>query len=158
VVGVARNQKIFQMPCDELNSEFQYDYQFRLFQRFIHHINPRMLSAATGQIRPIIQQTCAYLMRSQMPLGKREAVNVFEAMKMESAFIDWLKENEAVYHNNYRVLFDEGALEPLMQFLARTTLFPQSMTWPALLAQIPIEMLRSWRKGLLKDPSHRPYS
>jgi hypothetical protein len=58
-------------------------------------------------------------MRSQIPLSKIEAVNVLEAMKMESAFVDWLKEKEVLHHNNYRILFDEGALELLMQFLAR---------------------------------------
>jgi hypothetical protein len=49
-----------------------------------------------------------------MPLPKREAVNIFEAMKMESAFVDWLKAKKPVRHNNYRILFEHGALEPLM--------------------------------------------
>jgi hypothetical protein len=35
-------------------------------------------------------------------------------MKMESAFVNWLKDKEAVHHNNSRLLFEEGALEPLM--------------------------------------------
>jgi hypothetical protein len=58
-------------------------------------------------------------MRSQIPLPKRESVNVFEGMEMKSAFVDWLKEKEAVNHDNARLLFEEGALERLMQFLAR---------------------------------------
>jgi hypothetical protein len=53
-------------------------------------------------------------MRSQILLPKREAVNVFEAMYMESIFVNWLNEKDAVHHNNDRVLFEERALEPLM--------------------------------------------
>jgi hypothetical protein len=49
-----------------------------------------------------------------MPLLKREAVNVFEAMKTESAFVNWLKEKEAVHHNNYHVLFEEGAPDAIL--------------------------------------------
>jgi hypothetical protein len=65
---------------------------------------------------------------------------------------------KAMYHNNCRVLFEEGAVEPLMQFLTRRPICLQSITWLKSLTHIPIETLRSWRKGLLKDPSHRPYS
>jgi hypothetical protein len=59
-----------------------------------------------------------------MPLPKRKAINVFDAMKMESAFVDWVKEKETVHHSDHRVLFEEGALEPLMQFLARCAICP----------------------------------
>jgi hypothetical protein len=93
-----------------------------------------------------------------MPLPKREAGNVLEAMKMESACVDWLKGKEAVHHNSSRVLFEDGAGEPLMQFLIRRAICPQSMAGLAPPTHIPTKTLRSWRKGLLKDPSHRPYS
>jgi hypothetical protein len=64
VVGVARNQKIAQIPCENVIREFQTRYEFQFFQRFIFHFNPGMLSAASGQKRSIIQQVCAHLMRS----------------------------------------------------------------------------------------------
>jgi hypothetical protein len=89
-------------------------------------------------------------MGSLMPLPKREYGNAFEAMKMESAFVDWLKAKEAVHHNTYRILFEQGALEPLMQFLARSAIGPQLIIWLASFTHIPI-----LAKRLLKDPSHR---
>jgi hypothetical protein len=39
------------------------------------------------------------------------ATKVFEAMKMEGAFADWLAEKEVIHHNNYRALFEAGALD-----------------------------------------------
>jgi hypothetical protein len=121
--------QIFQMPCANVIPEFQYRLYFRLFQMFIIPINLRMLSAASGQMRLIIQQTCVHLMRSQMPIPEGDAVYVFEAIEMESTFVDWLNDPEAVHRNNCRVLFEEGALEPLMQFRARGATSPQSITW-----------------------------
>jgi hypothetical protein len=77
---------------------------------------------------PMIQQTCTELMRSQTPLPKTEAVNIFEVIMMKSAFVDWLKEKGRVHHSNYSVLFDKGALESLMQFLARHVICRQLIT------------------------------
>jgi hypothetical protein len=54
-------------------------------------------------------------------------VEVFEAMQMETAFVDWLKVKEAMHHNNSRALFEAGALEPLMGFLTRGSICPWSM-------------------------------
>jgi hypothetical protein len=48
-----------------------------------------------------------------------EAIKVFEAMKMEVEFVDWLTEKELIHHNNYRALFVAGALERLMEFLVQ---------------------------------------
>jgi hypothetical protein len=77
---------------------------------------------------------------------------------MESAFSDCLKEKEARHHNNYHILFEEGAQELLMQFLPRRAIYPQSIAWLTLLSDVPIETPGSWRKELLKDLSHCPYS
>jgi hypothetical protein len=45
------------------------------------------------------------------------ATKVFEAMKMEVVFVGWLAEMEAIHYNNYRALFEAGAVERPMEFL-----------------------------------------
>jgi hypothetical protein len=93
-----------------------------------------------------------------MSLLEKKAVEVFEAMKMYSAFVDWLKEKAGVHYNNDRVLFKAGSLELLMKFLTRRSIYPRLMTWLAALSRLPIETLRFQREDLLRDPSHCPYS
>jgi hypothetical protein len=90
--------------------------------------------------------------------SRLEPFQVYAAMKQEAAFIDWQKEMEAVHHNNYRVLFESGAMEPLMSFLARREIPRNSIRILASLTYIPDETLRAWRKDLLRDPNHRPYA
>jgi hypothetical protein len=103
-----------------------------------------MRVAVMGQKPPLAFNTVAELTKSQMSLLKREAVEVFEAMKMESAFVDWLKEKEPVLHNDYRVLFRAGGFEPLMEFLTRGSRCTKINDMLAALTHIPIEKLRSW--------------
>jgi hypothetical protein len=86
------------------------------------------------------------------------ATKVFEAMKMEGAFVDWLAEKEAIHHNNYRALFEAGALEPLMEFLAKGEIVQGAMGKLAGVTHIPIEMMKNWRQTLRKDLTWRPYS
>jgi hypothetical protein len=50
---------------------------------------------------------------SDAPPEKRSC-KCMRAMKMELAFVDWLRDKETVDHHNYHFLFKEGALEPLM--------------------------------------------
>jgi hypothetical protein len=54
-------------------------------------------------------------------------------------------------------LFEAGALEPLMQFLAWREIVQGTMRKLARRSHIPIETMRDWRKTLLRDPSWRPY-
>jgi hypothetical protein len=95
---------------------------------------------------------------SQMKPPGVEATKVLEAMKMEAAYVDWVAEKEAIHHNNYRALFEAGALEPLTQFLAKREIVQGTMGKLACRSHIPIEAMRDWRKTLLKDPGPRPYS
>jgi hypothetical protein len=67
-------------------------------------------------------------------------------------------EKEVIHHNNYRALFEAGALEPLMQFLAKRQIVQGTMGKLARRSHIPIETMRDWRKTLLKACSWRPYS
>jgi hypothetical protein len=69
---------------------------------------------------PIIAETLIRRVGiSQMKPPDAEATKVLEAMKIEAAYVDWVAEKEAIHHNNYRVLFEAGALGQLMQFLAK---------------------------------------
>jgi hypothetical protein len=52
---------------------------------------------------------------------------VFEAMKIEAAFVDWLGGKEAIHHNNYRALFEAGALEPFVEFRAKREIVQGAM-------------------------------
>jgi hypothetical protein len=53
-----------------------------------------------------------------MPQLNREAVEVFEAIQMKSAFVHWIKDKEAGHHNNSRVRF-EAAVPRSLTFQSR---------------------------------------
>jgi hypothetical protein len=86
------------------------------------------------------------------------ATKVFEAMKMEAACVDGLAEKEAMHQNNYRALFETGALKPLMEFLPKREIVQGAMGKLVGVAHIPIEMMKGCRPTLHKDPTWRPYS
>jgi hypothetical protein len=66
----------------------------------------------------------------------------FRAMKAEEAFADWLAERENVHHNNYRELFEAGALDLPMEFLAKCDIAPKTIGDLASRTHIPIETMR----------------
>jgi hypothetical protein len=87
-----------------------------------------------------------------------QSETVFRAIKMEAAFVDWLDEKEAVRHNNYQALIEVGALNSLMEFLAKRDMAPKEIGDLVSRIHMPIETMRYWRKILLQDRDWHPYS
>jgi hypothetical protein len=87
-----------------------------------------------------------------------QSETVFRAMKLEAVLIDGLAEVEAVHHNNYRALFEAGALYLLPEFLAKRDMAPKAIGDLAFRTHIPIKTMKNWQKTLLKDRDWRPYS
>jgi hypothetical protein len=113
VVGVARNQKTFQMPRDNVIPDPNIVVNFDFSEVYYPCQSENALSSEQSDT-PHHPANLRSLDEISDTPPKREAVNVLEAMKMESAFVDCLKEKEAMHHSNYHVIFEEGALEPLM--------------------------------------------
>lgn len=83
--------------------------------------------------------------------------DVLRDMLRSSAFVAWKREKERTHRNNYRALFESGAMEPLVEFLAQPEIRPGSIMEIKNRTSIPVPTLRGWRQGLRRTPPRRPY-
>jgi hypothetical protein len=99
---------------DRTNPGLVIDFHF--FLRFISH----------GQ-RIVVETLIQRVAISQMKPSDAEATKVLDSINMEAAYLDRVAEKEAIHRNSYQALFEAGALEPLMQFLAKREIVQGTM-------------------------------
>jgi hypothetical protein len=89
---------------------------------------------------------------------RSEAIQaIIKAMEAIDEFSNWEAHQHIAHHNNYLFLFESGATNPLLEFLAQAEVPLASLPELNKGTGIPIDTLKSWPKNLWRDPQTVPY-